>query len=166
MSNTHKRYQLNQDQVQAVLDKEFKGSAKIDRVLDNGDILINQGGSFRKMKSDDVSKLVQRHVHIQEYAKENIANQVRGVINSDEIVRDGYDASISAENPFHGKNANRPKAQTFGSPTAVLSNQNDSLPSQRNPQEHGLPSSRSSEVQAKAKVQMTGAGGLPSAQRK
>ncbi len=174
MSNTHKRYdKLSRAQVQDLLNREFNGSAQIDSILDNGDVLINQGGSFRKMKLDDVNKLIQKYVHVQEdNAQSNVA-KVRAEIAGNPLVAEGYDASIRSGgrgndtgNPFHGKNPNRPAASGFGSPTEVLSNQHDGLPSQNDPQHHGLPSASYESRHTKTAFDNTGAGGLPSAQRK
>lgn len=151
MSTTHKRYQLDRTQIQDLLNREFKGSAQIDTVFDNGDILINQGGSFRKMKADDISKLTQRYVHIQEDNATSNVSQTRAAIASSELTQEAYDRSIRKgkrgdgldSNPFIGRSeaGKVGRQNTFGSPNAVLAGNHAGLPSQREYHQTGLPSS-------------------------
>ena len=172
MTNTHKRYAMDRQQTQDLLDREYKGSALIDTIMPNGDILINQDGSFRKMKADDVQKLTQRYVHIQEDNAQSNVSKVRGQIASDSLVQEGYDRNIRQgartdgmdSNPFHGVNANRPKASTYGTPDAVKFHGATGLPSATEPASGGLPSSRNERHYMKGGQAITN--GLPSAQRK
>ncbi len=150
MSNTHKRYRMNQEQIQDLLNREFKSSAKIDTMMPNGDVLINQGGSFRKMKAADISRLTQRYVHVgQDNADGNVA-QTRSAIASSELTKEAYDAKVaggsgahvSGNNPFLGKTeaAKVGGQNTFGSPDVVLSNKHSGLPSSSEYHQTGLPS--------------------------
>ncbi len=151
----------------SVINTQYRGNS-FDSKRANGDIVLRDAtGGYQVITAKTMQSLTQRNDHVHQDHIESNADQVRGTIASNEIVRDGYDASVKSENPFHGMGERgKLQASTFGSPSNVRSNKYKGLPSDRDPQHHGLPSNSSESRHAKAATIRTGAGGLPSAQRK